>query len=686
MSETRLVPIQFGTRLSQHQSGILSNELAQNVYLEKAPEGAKAPYTLIGTPGLKSFLQPQADGPVRGLIEFKDHLFAVVGNMLYKITESGSKVALGVINGVGNVSMAHNGSWLWVLVPSGPLYAVDENTIDVELSAEIDGQLSAVASQDGYLMVCENRTNRWHLSGLDSAGNTITGLFTTADTLPGTAVGIISDHREVLVLKTDSIEAYQNSGSAAFPFQQTQVVERGCVAPLSVAKDRNMVFWLGDDLLVYAMSGYQPKPISTDEIADIIGKRTSPQTAVGWTYQQGGHTFYVLSFSDYTMVYDIDTGLWHRRKSHLSDRWRVNTHVYVRKWNKHIVGDISTGDLYELDLDTYTENGTLIPREIISAPIWANGNRFIIDELLFDIEAGVGIQRGREAAWAASTTYAVGDKISNGGKVYECIQGGITYVAGRGPIINGVLVQDGPFGEGQAIEEASGGDPLTPGSGDIIDLEIALGLLASVGIPQHAANAGGAYHGATNTYTSLTATFGDFFGAFDGALTRHVSNYEDHRTDVSVDAHTVDDDTNTASTADASSAWRKLVDKYNTLYANYSVHRADTTYHSVADTTNIATVGGGFNVPIVWTPIIWKFLYNEDDGEDPKALLDWSCDGGKTWLHCLSRSFGKIGEYKRRCRFHRLGAYRNWTGRIRITDPVPIRINGVYIRMDELGT
>lgn len=56
-------------------------------------------------------------------------------------------------------------------------------------------------------------------------------------------------------------------------------------------------------------------------------------------------------------------------------------------------------------------------------------------------------------------------------------------------------------------------------------------------------------------------------------------------------------------------------------------------------------------------------------GSDPKIMLDYS-DDGSTFSNELWRSTGKIGEYRKRVRWHRLGSSFERTYRLTITDPV----------------
>lgn len=59
-----------------------------------------------------------------------------------------------------------------------------------------------------------------------------------------------------------------------------------------------------------------------------------------------------------------------------------------------------------------------------------------------------------------------------------------------------------------------------------------------------------------------------------------------------------------------------------------------------------------------------------DRAEDPRIMLDWSDDHGKTWSNQISAAMGKSGEYLTRAKFYRLGASRDRIYRVSISDPV----------------
>lgn len=69
-------------------------------------------------------------------------------------------------------------------------------------------------------------------------------------------------------------------------------------------------------------------------------------------------------------------------------------------------------------------------------------------------------------------------------------------------------------------------------------------------------------------------------------------------------------------------------------------------------------------------------------GRDPAAMLEWSDDGGRTWSSEHWSTLGAIGAYRRRCRWYRLGQFRERYLRLTIADPVRVAILGASAEMD----
>lgn len=68
-------------------------------------------------------------------------------------------------------------------------------------------------------------------------------------------------------------------------------------------------------------------------------------------------------------------------------------------------------------------------------------------------------------------------------------------------------------------------------------------------------------------------------------------------------------------------------------------------------------------------------------GLQPQGMLQISKDGGHTWKSEKWVNLGATGQYKRRAIRRRIGSARDIAIRFRVTDPVPRRVAGAYLRL-----
>jgi hypothetical protein len=76
-------------------------------------------------------------------------------------------------------------------------------------------------------------------------------------------------------------------------------------------------------------------------------------------------------------------------------------------------------------------------------------------------------------------------------------------------------------------------------------------------------------------------------------------------------------------------------------------------------------------------------LDGEGQGSSPKAMLQWSDDGGHTWSNEQWADIGGIGEKKKRVIWRRLGRARDRVYRVAISDPVKVVLIGADIQLEE---
>jgi hypothetical protein len=377
-----------------------------NLFPEIIPEGGKEPAFLNRAPGLK-FLQTVGSGPVRGEWQFGNYGYVVSGSKLYRVDSNWSVVELGTVSGTGPVSMADNGTQLFVACnPDGFIYNSVTGVFQQITDPDFPGAVT-VGYIDGYFVFNEPNSQKiWITSLLE--GTQVDPLdFASAEGSPDGVVGLIVDHREVWVFGTNSVEVWYDAGTQDFPLQRIQGAfnEIGCASAYSIAKMDNGLFWLGKDArgqgIVYRANGYTGQRVSTHAVEWQIQQYGNLSDAIGYTYQQDGHSFYVLIFpsANTTWVYDVATQAWHERAGWSNGqftRHRSNCQMFFN--SEVVVGDFENGNIYAFDLDDYSDNGDVQKwlRSWRALPTGQNNlKRTAHHSLQLDCETGVGINLGQ---------------------------------------------------------------------------------------------------------------------------------------------------------------------------------------------------------------------------------------------------------------------------------------------------
>lgn len=377
-----------------------------NIFPEIVPEGGKEPAFLQRAPGLTR-LATIGIGPIRGAWAFGDYSYVVSGPTLYQIDSNWNAVAKGTVAGTGQVSMADNGVQLFVAAnPQGYIYNVNTDVFQQITDPDFPGAVT-VGYIDGYFTFNEPNSQKiWVTSLLD--GTSVDPLeFASAEGNPDDVVAVFVDHREVWVFGTNSTEVWYDAGLLDFPLARIQGAynELGCAAPYSIAKMDNQIYWLGKDArgqgMVYRAAGYMGQRISTHAIEWQLQEYTDLSDAVGYTYQQDGHSFYVLNFpsANTTWVFDVATGAWHERASFENgqfNRHRGNCQMFFN--GQTVIGDYQNGKIYKFDLETYADDGQ--PQKWLRSwralPTGANSlTRTVQHSLQLDCETGVGLNLGQ---------------------------------------------------------------------------------------------------------------------------------------------------------------------------------------------------------------------------------------------------------------------------------------------------
>lgn len=380
-----------------------------NLFPEIIPEGGKEPAFLNRAPGLK-FLASVGLGPIRGLWVLKadpTRAFVVSGNELYEIDTNYTATLRGTVAGLGVVSMADNGNQIFIAAnPKGYIFNTSTNVFAEITDPDFPGAVT-VGYLNSYFVFNPPNSQKFYITQLLDGTQVDPLDFASAEGSSDGLVSLIVDHRELWLFGTDSVEVWYDAGLTDFPLVRIQGAfnELGCAAAYSVAKLDNGLFWLGSDArgqgIVYRAEGYTGKRISTHAVEWQIQQYGNISDAIAYTYQQDGHSFYVLIFpsANTTWVYDVATQAWHERAGFSNgDFVRHRSNCQMAYNSEVIVGDYENGNIYAFDLNVFADNGQIQKwlRSWRALPTGQNNlKRTVQHAMQLDCETGVGLNVGQ---------------------------------------------------------------------------------------------------------------------------------------------------------------------------------------------------------------------------------------------------------------------------------------------------
>lgn len=361
---------------------------------------------LYGTPGLASFGSIGA-GPIRGGFKSKKNgrVFFVSANIVYEVDSSGVGTNRGSLNqSSGNITISENETQL-AICDGAAVYIFTYATNNFAQVTDPDLPTSGtITTIDNYFVVNEVDTGKFFISAVGDGTSWAALDFKSAETSPDKVLRVFNGVGELWCFGENTTELFANTGASDFPFEKVSNgdFDVGILSPFSAQAVGRSIIWLGQDAYgkgrVYETTSINPKPISTPAIDLLIQAATNPEDIVSWVYQEKGRTFYILTGGGLStsLVCDLETKLWHER-AYTNTEGDFEQHrgqCCVFAFSKQIIGDRENGNLYTMDMDTYTDNGDAIVRERICRHLTRERDRIRYSCLEIGVESGVGLQNG----------------------------------------------------------------------------------------------------------------------------------------------------------------------------------------------------------------------------------------------------------------------------------------------------
>lgn len=378
-----------------HRSHPASTARLKNCFIEALPPDAKTPAVLLRAPGITG-TSTVGNGPIQGMHAALGYLFVVSGGSLYRLDSNLSATLLGSVGSATQFSIDMDSNTDSIVVVNTPnAYYWDGTTFGQITDADFTTRgASDVDFLDNWMLFTEPNSGRIFGADLGTVTDFDALNFVTAEGSPDNLVGKTVDHRQALLFGSKSLEIWENTGIAGFPFERAinGFVEIGCLNGRTIEKQDNSVFWLASDLTIRRLDGITPVRVSNHAIEQAL-TAVSISQGRAYTYAQEGHLFYVLTFPERTLVLDVTTGEWHDRNSYGYDYWLPRHHAQA--FNLEYVGSSIDNKIGYLNMEDYDEWGGTQVMEWTYQPIYAEGEWAFHDRFEIIMETGVGLSTGQ---------------------------------------------------------------------------------------------------------------------------------------------------------------------------------------------------------------------------------------------------------------------------------------------------
>lgn len=335
-----------------------------------------------------------SSAPFRGGIECDGITYGVWGDGAYKVTEAGIVEFLGYVTGSKMVSMAKNGAeiapasqadvspdftvtgkyvlqaatgvyrlsgtgpaataQIGIVSDAGDYYVIENDILEQIGTADLPKWIS-ICELDGYFVLAA-QDGRFFNTGINDAKK-INGLdYATAEGNRDKNVAVVAHRLELFVFGGETTEVWRDvANPVGSPFSRLPgaVLPKGARSAQSIREADNTLVWVGDDNIVYRNDGYSPIRISRFAVERSIQEDPAPEDIEAQVWAENGHTFYAITGTNWTWVYDFATREWHERVSYGAARWRARGMVIA--FGSNLVGSRDDGALYELQTELRIE-------------------------------------------------------------------------------------------------------------------------------------------------------------------------------------------------------------------------------------------------------------------------------------------------------------------------------------------
>lgn len=390
---------------------------------------ARAIVSLHAFPGAKVFSTISGGGKDRGMHVRNGLLHAISNQTLYSINYAGTATSIGAIEGSGRCVLEDDGNQI-IITTGGAAYVYTTTLAKISDPDLVNPFTVAYLNQQFVF----DQVDQFKTSAL-SDGSSVDALdFAEAESRPDDILRVITYNQLVLMFgegPRGTIEPWYNSGTGRPPFARVVggVKPYGIAGRYAIAASDEFLYFLDDKRTPRRMLGLDIQPIGNPALGVEWDSYSRVDDVIGMAFTLDQQTFFCLTFptANRTWCYHEQSGSWFQLSDGVDNaRHRMSSYIHV--YDKHLVADHSNGKIYELDFDTFTDNGNVIQRERTTAMIEGGlyqqpGKEIFFGEYVeFVVQTGEGLATGQGSdpklmikftddggrTWSAETQHSLG--------------------------------------------------------------------------------------------------------------------------------------------------------------------------------------------------------------------------------------------------------------------------------------
>jgi Phage stabilisation protein len=382
----------------QSKSPNVTAQKRLNMYYEFNKQEDKTKVSAYGTPGTNLFVN-FGDTPCRALYEFGNFLYVVHRGAFWQVNNVGVKTQIGTLNTtIGRVSIIDNGTQIMLVDgTNGYIYNPTTNIFSQITDVGFPPNPQTVTFMARVFLVTIANSGRFYISDIDNGlvWNALDFDNAESDFL----INSYALNGQLVQFGQKVIEFWGVSGALDFPFANIQgsAIEYGLAARFSVTRFGQGIMFLArtnaGEVKVMYLQGYQVQDVTGQDLSNVINSYSNVNSATAFYYELDVHPFYEINIGGFTWLYDGSTKCWSELKS--SGSTRHVAEIQTQYLNRNAVSHYSNGNVYFLDKNTYSDNGAMIERELVSRHVFNNMQDVFISSLQIDMETGVGLVLGQ---------------------------------------------------------------------------------------------------------------------------------------------------------------------------------------------------------------------------------------------------------------------------------------------------